>query len=147
MLTWISLFFTSCYALNNGVGKTPAMGWNPYNAFSYVRSPRPIYLVLKVSVVTRSNRSIEMLRPVSLASVFAIEVMNTSICEFYVIHTRASQDIHTSDCGWQAKARDTNGTFAWDPTIIPNGIPALSSYIHGLGLKFGVYSDGQVLHA
>lgn len=25
----------SCLALNNGVGVTPAMGWNPYNAFSY----------------------------------------------------------------------------------------------------------------
>ncbi|KAF8157995.1 glycoside hydrolase family 27 protein [Crassisporium funariophilum] len=48
------------------------------------------------------------------------------------------------DCGWQGKTRNSTGGFTWDTTIIPNGIPALSSFIHSLGLKFGVYSDGGV---
>ncbi|KAF9013154.1 glycoside hydrolase family 27 protein [Cyathus striatus] len=48
------------------------------------------------------------------------------------------------DCGWQGKTRNSTGGFTWDNTTIPSGIPALSSYIHDLGLKFGVYSDGGV---
>ncbi|KAF9560910.1 glycoside hydrolase family 27 protein [Agrocybe pediades] len=48
------------------------------------------------------------------------------------------------DCGWQGKARNSSGGFTWDTGKIPNGIPALASYIHSLGLKFGVYSDGGV---
>ncbi|KAF8895589.1 glycoside hydrolase family 27 protein [Infundibulicybe gibba] len=46
------------------------------------------------------------------------------------------------DCGWQGKARNSSGGFTWDTTTIPSGIPALSTFIHNLGLKFGVYSDG-----
>ncbi|KAG5638735.1 hypothetical protein H0H81_010545 [Sphagnurus paluster] len=46
------------------------------------------------------------------------------------------------DCGWQGKARNSTGGFTWDTTTIPSGIPALSTYVHSLGLKFGVYSDG-----
>ncbi|ETW77716.1 glycoside hydrolase family 27 protein [Heterobasidion irregulare TC 32-1] len=45
------------------------------------------------------------------------------------------------DCGWQAKNRTSDGKFAWDTTRFPSGIPALSSYVHDLGLKFGLYSD------
>ncbi|PFH49959.1 carbohydrate-binding module family 35 protein [Amanita thiersii Skay4041] len=48
------------------------------------------------------------------------------------------------DCGWQGKTRNSTGGFTWDTSTIPSGIPALSSFIHSLGLKFGVYSDGGV---
>ncbi|PPQ72955.1 hypothetical protein CVT26_014529 [Gymnopilus dilepis] len=48
------------------------------------------------------------------------------------------------DCGWQGKERNSTGGFTWSISTIPSGIPALSSYIHSLGLKFGVYSDGGV---
>ncbi|KNZ73148.1 putative alpha-galactosidase D [Termitomyces sp. J132] len=46
------------------------------------------------------------------------------------------------DCGWQGKTRNASGGFTWDTTTIPSGIPALSSFVHNLGLKFGLYSDG-----
>ncbi|KJA23230.1 carbohydrate-binding module family 35 protein [Hypholoma sublateritium FD-334 SS-4] len=48
------------------------------------------------------------------------------------------------DCGWQGKTRNATGGFTWDTSTIPSGIPALASFVHGLGLKFGVYSDGGV---
>ncbi|KAJ3565765.1 hypothetical protein NP233_g7432 [Leucocoprinus birnbaumii] len=48
------------------------------------------------------------------------------------------------DCGWQGKSRNSSGGFTWDTTKLPSGVPALSSFVHGLGLKFGVYSDGGV---
>ncbi|TFK52138.1 glycoside hydrolase family 27 protein [Heliocybe sulcata] len=45
------------------------------------------------------------------------------------------------DCGWQGTNRTANGTFTWNATRIPSGIPSLASYVHDLGLKFGAYSD------
>ena len=43
------------------------------------------------------------------------------------------------DC-WQVE-RDTQGNIVPDPKRFPSGIKALADYVHGLGLKFGIYSD------
>ena len=43
------------------------------------------------------------------------------------------------DC-WSKRERDENGRIVEDPERFPNGIRALSDYIHSLGLKFGMYS-------
>jgi alpha-galactosidase len=43
------------------------------------------------------------------------------------------------DC-WQG-ARDANGNIQPDPARFPSGMKALADYIHGKGLKFGIYSD------
>ncbi len=43
------------------------------------------------------------------------------------------------DC-WQI-SRDANGNIVPDSERFPSGIKALADYIHGKGLKFGIYSD------
>lgn len=43
------------------------------------------------------------------------------------------------DC-WQVK-REANGRIVADPERFPGGMKALADYVHGKGLKFGVYSD------
>jgi alpha-galactosidase len=43
------------------------------------------------------------------------------------------------DC-WQ-KSRDTDGNIQVDPERFPSGIKPLADYVHGKGLKFGLYSD------
>ena len=43
------------------------------------------------------------------------------------------------DC-WQV-ARDANGTIVPDAKRFPSGMKALADYVHGKGLKFGLYSD------
>jgi|EP01046_Picozoa_sp_COSAG06_P053969 alpha-galactosidase len=42
---------------------------------------------------------------------------------------------------WAAKHRSANGSLVPDPAKFPSGFHALSAYIHGKGLKFGLYSD------
>jgi len=37
--------------------------------------------------------------------------------------------------------RTSLGTLQWNPEFFPSGFPQLGRFIHGLGLKFGVYSD------
>ncbi|XXG99926.1 centromere/microtubule-binding protein cbf5 [Hypoxylon texense] len=46
----------------------------------------------------------------------------------------------TTDCGWMSRDRDSEGRLQWNSTLFPSGGPALGEYIHGLGLKFGLYS-------
>jgi alpha-galactosidase len=48
----------------------------------------------------------------------------------------------TPDCGWNSPGRDSSGQLIWNKSTFPAGGAALGSYIHGLGLKFGVYSGG-----
>lgn len=48
----------------------------------------------------------------------------------------------TTDCGWNANRRDSEQRLVWNPTLFPSGGKALCDYIHGLGLKCGVYSGG-----
>jgi alpha-galactosidase len=50
----------------------------------------------------------------------------------------------TVDCGWTLPNRTAAGALTWNPARFPSGYPALGTFVHGLGLKFGVYSDGGI---
>jgi len=50
----------------------------------------------------------------------------------------------TVDCGWTLPNRTAEGTLTPNPAYFPNGYPALGEFLHGLGLKFGVYQDGGI---
>ncbi len=45
----------------------------------------------------------------------------------------------STDDGWMS-GRDANGRMIADPFKFPGGWPALSAYVHGKGLKLGLYS-------
>ena len=49
------------------------------------------------------------------------------------------QYVNLDDC-WM-NGRDASGKLQWNTTKFPSGIPALASYIHGKGLKFGMYES------
>ena len=48
------------------------------------------------------------------------------------------QYVVVDDC-WQATTRDSAGNLRSDPARFPSGMKALGDYIHGRGLKFGIY--------
>ncbi|MEV7232085.1 ricin-type beta-trefoil lectin domain protein [Polymorphospora sp. NPDC051019] len=48
------------------------------------------------------------------------------------------QYVVVDDC-WQATTRDAAGNLRSDPVRFPSGMKALGDYIHGKGLKFGIY--------
>lgn len=106
---WLS-FLSVADALQNGVGVTPAMGYNPYNGFS-CSTTEAIYHAQAQALVDLGLLAL------------GYEYVNL-------------------DCGWQGKTRDSAGKFTWDTTILPSGPAALATFMHNLGLKFGVYSDG-----
>lgn len=45
------------------------------------------------------------------------------------------------DFGWATGTRDSSGNLVVDPTQWPNGMSGLTSYLHGLGLQAGIYTD------
>ena len=49
------------------------------------------------------------------------------------------QYVNIDDC-WQV-SRDVQGNIVADPTRFPGGIKALADYVHGKGLKLGLYTD------
>jgi alpha-galactosidase len=51
----------------------------------------------------------------------------------------------TTDCGWPAEDRDSEGRMQWNADLFPSGGEALGEFIHGLGLDFGLYSGAGYL--
>jgi alpha-galactosidase len=50
------------------------------------------------------------------------------------------QYVNIDDC-WMAPSRDSAGNLVADPVRFPQGIKAIADYVHGLGLKLGIYED------
>ncbi|WVZ20773.1 hypothetical protein V8G54_008095 [Vigna mungo] len=48
--------------------------------------------------------------------------------------------VNIDDC-WSAVTRNLKGQLVPDPKTFPSGIKALADYVHGKGLKLGIYSD------
>ncbi|MFN7996438.1 MAG: alpha-galactosidase [Bryobacteraceae bacterium] len=106
----LGLFITagSLSALDNGVARTPPMGWNSWNKFA-------------------CDVSEDLIKQAADAMVGS--GMKEAGYQFVVI----------DDC-WQVD-RDREGNIVPDAKRFPSGMKALADYIHGKGLKFGIYSD------
>lgn len=65
------------------------------------------------------------------------EVADTVVSEGY--KDAGYEYVVIDDC-WSLRQRDKNGNLVADPEKFPNGMAALSDYIHQKGLKFGMYS-------
>jgi alpha-galactosidase len=55
------------------------------------------------------------------------------------MHAAGYQYVNIDDC-WQV-SRQADGTIVADPQRFPNGIKSLADYVHGKGLKLGIYTD------
>ena len=56
------------------------------------------------------------------------------------LHRAGYTFVNLDDC-WADSRRDANNITQANATKFPSGIPALSSFLHSLGLRFGLYSD------
>src|SRR3954451_12142409 len=50
------------------------------------------------------------------------------------------QYVNIDDC-WMASARNGSGHLVPDPTKFPHGISGVATYVHGKGLKLGIYES------
>ncbi len=86
--------------------------------------------------------------PTRLAHAFVLLLLCCCCCAYYA-HRDAFvaagfpalgyEYFNLDDC-W-AKGRASDGTILADPAVFPSGIESFAAYVHGKGLKFGVYTD------
>ena len=96
-------------ALENGLARTPQMGWNDWNSFG-------------------CNVNDSLIR--QTADVMVSSGMAAAGYTY----------VNIDDC-WSQRSRDGSGNLVPDRTKFPNGIKALADYVHGKGLKLGIYSS------
>jgi alpha-galactosidase len=98
-------------ALENGLLRTPPMGFNNWN-----------------STQCKADFNETMIR--GIADLFVSKGLKD------VGYTYVNID----DC-WALPDRDAKGDLVPDPARFPHGIKSLADYVHGKGLKFGIYTS------
>jgi alpha-galactosidase len=98
-------------ALENGLAQTPAMGFNNWN-----------------STHCRAEFNEQMVR--GIADLFVTKGLKDAGYSY----------VNIDDC-WAEPSRDAGGNLVPNRTRFPNGIKAVADYVHGKGLKFGLYTS------
>ncbi|CAN1846298.1 unnamed protein product [Linum perenne] len=99
--------------LENGLGRTPPMGWNTYNHFHWKISE---HLIKETADAMVSS---------GLAALGYVYI--------------------NIDDGWAEQNRDHKGNLVASGSKFPSGMKALADYVHGKGLKLGIYSDAGTM--
>jgi alpha-galactosidase len=103
-------------ALDNGLARTPPMGWNSWNKFACAG--------LNERVVRAT------------ADTMAADGMKDAGYQYVILDDCWQVGVTATETG-----RDPEGNILVDKTKFPSGIKALADYIHSKGLKFGIYTD------
>lgn len=108
-------------ALNDGAAPLPLMGWSTWNAF-------------------QCNVSDSLVR--TSAQYLRNSALYTAGYNYILLDDcwGACSDFNSDGTCAQPAPRDSNNNLVPDPKKFPNGMASLVSYVHSLGLKFGIYS-------
>lgn len=106
-------------SLDNGLGKTPPMGWMTWERY-------------RCNIDCKNDP--ENCIGEHLIKSIADKMADSGWRELGYVY------ISIDDC-WSLKKRDSNGRLQPDPDRFPNGIKALADYVHARGLKLGIYAD------
>jgi alpha-galactosidase len=98
-------------ALENGLARTPPMGFNNWNA-------------------THCEADFNESMIKGTADIFVSQGLKDV----------GYQYVNIDDC-WALPQRDSQGNLVPDPVRFPNGIKALADYVHARGLRFGIYTS------
>ncbi|MEU4449468.1 ricin-type beta-trefoil lectin domain protein [Actinosynnema sp. NPDC050801] len=99
----------SALALDNGLGRTPQLGWNDWNSFG-------------------CNVTDSLVRQTADAM-----VSSGMAAAGYTY-------VNIDDC-WSEMSRDGSGNLVPSRTKFPHGMKAVADYVHGKGLRLGIYSS------
>lgn len=107
---------TNVLALNNGLARTPPMGFNTWNYFGCNGG--------------NGHGRVNQALIDSIANAFVSQGMVAVGYQF----------VNIDDC-WAEASRDNNGGMVASKTDFPNGLRPVVDYVHSKGLKLGIYSD------
>ncbi|XP_064549117.1 alpha-N-acetylgalactosaminidase [Drosophila montana] len=115
----ISALTAACNCLENGLARTPPMGWLSWERFR-----------CNTDCLNDPDNCISERLFQKMADLLVSEGYASVGYEY----------INIDDC-WLERHRGPDGKLLSDHRRFPNGIKALSDYIHSKGLKFGIYED------
>ncbi|XP_057300357.1 alpha-N-acetylgalactosaminidase-like [Hydractinia symbiolongicarpus] len=124
MYQYIALFVLvlTCYeisGLDNGLARTPPMGWLQWERFRCITDCK-----------TYPNQCVSE----ALFKRTADRLVSDGYAQ------AGYKYVNIDDC-WPEHQRDVDGNFVADHERFPSGIKELADYIHGKGLKMGIYTD------
>lgn len=122
--------------LDNGLGRTPALGWN-----SWVRAnffPHFGFYRLMNDRAPLQNQG-------GCDAATAATVLNTAKAfEDLGLKALGYTYLNIDDC-WSQKQRNSTGYLQADPAKFPKGIDGLAQEVHAMGLKLGLYGDAGTM--
>jgi alpha-galactosidase len=105
----------TAFAMPNGLGKTPPLGWSTWKTCGDEGCTHDYCDEAEVKTAAEAMQTNGMLK----------------LGYNYVL---------LDDC-WAATSRQPNDTLTWDTDRFPSGIPALTSWLHERGFRFGLYTS------
>ncbi|CAN8012397.1 unnamed protein product [Ixodes pacificus] len=113
------LLATSAQGLDNGLARTPPMGWLSWERF-----------LCNVDCARDPENCISERLYMTMAN---------------IMHKEGYQEVgyqyvNVDDC-WMANSRQPDGRLMANSTRFPSGMKKLGDFIHSKGLKFGIYQD------
>jgi len=116
----IAFGFNLCSALDNGLSRTPPMGWMTWERFRCNTDCKddPENCISEHLMMDQAK---EMVDQGFLAAGY----------EYIIV----------DDCWLDHKRDPITGKLRPNPKSFPSGMKALGEYVHGLGLKYGIYED------
>ncbi len=118
-VSFCALLVSGVNSLDNGLARTPPMGWLSWERFGCELDCRSF-----------PNSCISENLYASMADKL-VELGLSDLGYTYV---------NVDDC-WSKLRREVDGELKEDPVRFPRGMQWLSDYIHSKGLKFGIYTD------
>nr|XP_002720395.1 alpha-galactosidase A [Oryctolagus cuniculus] len=121
-LRFLFLFFwgvPGARALDNGLARTPTMGWLHWERF-----------LCNLDCQAEPESCISEHLFMQMAELMVSDGWKDAGYEYLCI----------DDC-WMAPERDPEGRLQADPQRFPGGIRRLADYVHSKGLKLGIYAD------
>ncbi|CAM6031765.1 unnamed protein product, partial [Sphagnum compactum] len=119
ILAFISCTLELVIALDNGLARTPPMGWLSWERFGCV-----------IDCQTFPDSCINE----KLYKEMADRIVEDGFKDL------GYDNINIDDC-WSEMQRDSDGKLVADKKRFPNGMKALADYMHSKGLKLGIYGD------
>uniref|UniRef100_A0A8R1TWT8 Alpha-galactosidase n=1 Tax=Onchocerca volvulus TaxID=6282 RepID=A0A8R1TWT8_ONCVO len=119
ILLYLAAIANFVEALENGLARTPPMGWMSWTKF-YCQMDcvqHPFTCINEKLYMDMADRMVE---------------------DGYL--QAGYQYVHIDDC-WMERQRDQDNRLIPDRQRFPNGIAALADYMHQRGLKLGIYED------
>ncbi|CAB3397133.1 unnamed protein product [Caenorhabditis bovis] len=118
-IIFLALLASAVYGLDNGLARTPPMGWMSWTAF-----------YCEIDCVKHPNGCIN--------EKLYMDMADRLVSDGY--RELGYKSVHIDDC-WSEMERDENGLLEANRTRFPSGMKKLAKYMHDRGLRFGIYED------